>query len=422
MSMSDDLLREVLDRLDEFKFKPRQGWLRQGVCPSCKQKELYTHADSPWVLKCGRLNNCGYEAHIKDLYPDLFDHWSKRYQAEPTKNPNAAADAYLSMARGFDLDLIRGSYTQENYFDGRRQIGSATVRFSVGSAWWQRLIDQPERFGKMKAYFQPGATYKGQWWAMPRQDLAAADVVWIVEGIFDAIALAHHGITAVAAMSCSNYPGAALADLLAARDGRPGNLVFALDGDKAGMGYMKKHVARAKADGWGARAAYIPQRGPRKRDWNDLHLLDAGDEPHGRRLAAAVDGILSWTAGVPHEGIHATVEGHRVVLTGEVAWDAERVAAKRAVERIHGVHSVDSRIELTRRPQADDVAEEIRNALVRNAILDSGHIVVAVDGDEVALTGAVSSWIEHQQALRTVWSSPHVRQVHDGLRVEPGQL
>ncbi len=155
---------------------------------------------------------------------------------------------------------------------------------------------------------------------------------------------------------------------------------------------------------------------------DDLHLLDAGDEPHGRRLAAAVDGILSWTAGVPHEGIHATVEGHRVVLTGEVAWDAERVAAKRAVERIHGVHSVDSRIELTRRPQADDVAEEIRNALVRNAILDSGHIVVAVDGDEVALTGAVSSWIEHQQALRTVWSSPHVRQVHDGLRVEPGQL
>ncbi len=277
MSMSDDLLREVLDRLDEFKFKPRQGWLRQGVCPSCKQKELYTHADSPWVLKCGRLNNCGYEAHIKDLYPDLFDHWSKRYQAEPTKNPNAAADAYLSMARGFDLDLIRGSYTQENYFDGRRQIGSATVRFSVGSAWWQRLIDQPERFGKMKAYFQPGATYKGQWWAMPRQDLAAADVVWIVEGIFDAIALAHHGITAVAAMSCSNYPGAALADLLAARDGRPGNLVFALDGDKAGMGYMKKHVARAKADGWGARAAYIPQRGPRKRDWNDLHLLDRAE-------------------------------------------------------------------------------------------------------------------------------------------------
>ncbi len=292
--MSEELLREVRDRLSEFTFKERGGWLRQGVCPSCKQRELYTHADSPWVLKCGRLNNCGYEAHIKDLYPDLFDHWSKRYQAEPTKNPNAAADAYLSMARGFDLERIRGCYTQENYFDGRRQIGSATVRFRVGDAWWQRLIDQPERFGKMKAYFQPGATYKGWWWAMPDQDLALADTVWIVEGIFDAIALAHHGVTAVAAISCNNFPGAALDELLAARGGRHGSLVFALDGDKAGMAYMKKHVARAKAAGWDARAAYIPQHGRhRKRDWNDLHLLDRA-EPDESKHHLGSEGLKEY--------------------------------------------------------------------------------------------------------------------------------
>lgn len=152
---------------------------------------------------------------------------------------------------------------------------------------------------------------------------------------------------------------------------------------------------------------------------DELRLPDTGSEPHGRRLASAVDGILAWTAGVPHEGIHADVEGNHVVLTGEVEWDAERVAAKRAVERIQGVHSVESRIELTRRPQADDVAEEIRNALVRNAILDARRIIVTVDGDEVTLTGAVSSWTEHQQTIRTAWSSPHVRQVHDRLRVEP---
>lgn len=152
---------------------------------------------------------------------------------------------------------------------------------------------------------------------------------------------------------------------------------------------------------------------------DELRLPNPGPEPRGYRLAAAVDAILAWTAGVPHEGIHADVRGHDVVLTGEVQWDAERVAAKHAVERIHGVHSVESRIGLTRRPQADDVAEEIQNALVRNAILDAHRIVVTVDGDEITLTGAVGSWIEHQQALRTAWSSPHVRQVHDRLRVEP---
>ncbi|MEY9952495.1 BON domain-containing protein [Leifsonia sp. EB34] len=155
---------------------------------------------------------------------------------------------------------------------------------------------------------------------------------------------------------------------------------------------------------------------------DELRLPEPGDDPHGRTLAAAVDGILAWTAGVPRTGIHADVQGHRVVLTGEVEWDSERVAAKRAVERLHGVHAVESRIELTRRPQADDVAEEIRNALVRNAILDAGRIAVTVDGDEITLTGAVGSWTEHQQALRTAWSSPHVRQVHDRLRVEPREV
>ena len=59
---------------------------------------------------------------------------------------------------------------------------------------------------------------------------------------------------------------------------------------------------------------------------------------------------------------------------------------------------------------------------MRNAILDAGRILVTVDGDEITLTGAVGSWIERQQAVRTAWSSPHVRQVLDLLRVEPKQI
>lgn len=274
--MNPDLLHEVRQRLDEFEFKERSGWLRGGICPSCRKKELYTHAETPWVIKCGRLNNCGYEAHIKELHPDLFDHWSKRYQVETTKNPNAAADAYLSVGRGFDLALIRGAYTQEQFFDQKRNIGSATVRFPVGDTWWERLIDQPERFGKQKARIQFGGKFGGLWWQMPGQNLADADEIWITEGIFDAIALAHHGVVAVAAISCSNYPGRALAELLEAREGRHGRLVFALDGDNAGRNYMRKHVARARKEGWAAKAAFVPQ-GRSKRDWSDLHLLDRAE-------------------------------------------------------------------------------------------------------------------------------------------------
>lgn len=270
----------------DFAFKQRGPWLRQGVCPNCKKKELYTHAEHPWVLKCGRLNNCGLELHVKELYPDLFDNWSKRYPAEPAKSPNAAADAYLQIGRGFDLARIQGSYTQESYYDQKLGIGSATVRFPFAGTYWERIIDQPQRFGKMKAHVQYGGKFAGQWWALPGKDLASAEEIWITEGIFDAIALMHHGLTAVSAISCSNYPSEALGALLHQRAGTPGKLVFALDGDPAGRSYMRKHVARARRDGWDASAAFIPQTGRHKRDWSDLHLLDAsaGDAAGRRHL------------------------------------------------------------------------------------------------------------------------------------------
>lgn len=152
---------------------------------------------------------------------------------------------------------------------------------------------------------------------------------------------------------------------------------------------------------------------------DELRLPDEGREPEGGALAAAVDAVLAWTAGVPHEGIHAEVDGHTVILTGTVQWDSERVAAKKAVERLHGVRTVESRLQISRRADADDVAEQIRNAVVRNAIIDAHHVHVVAEGSEVTLTGTVRSRVEKQQAVRTAWSSPHVSAVHDLLQVDP---
>jgi len=46
---------------------------------------------------------------------------------------------------------------QGGYVDHAKNLHTATVRFALDNgSRWERLIDQPERFGGMKARFAPG--------------------------------------------------------------------------------------------------------------------------------------------------------------------------------------------------------------------------------------------------------------------------
>jgi len=285
--MNVDLQQDVTRRLvADYELRETAGWLRQGRCPQCGKRELYTSAESPWVVRCGRLNKCGWEGHVKDLYPDLFDSWSDRYQATPA-NPTAAADAYLRNARGFEVDKLKGWYTQESYHDPKADAGTATVRFPLpNGCWWERLIDKPRRFGGKKARFAYGKPYAGEWWCPPTLDLAGAfDALWISEGIFDTIALYSHGIASVSAMSCNNYPDKALDALAKARGADRPKLVWAFDAGHAGESFTRKFAERATAAGWDCTAAQIPQHGRGKLDWNDLHQ-------RGRLEKTDLDGYL----------------------------------------------------------------------------------------------------------------------------------
>lgn len=272
--MNEQLYNDIRRRLEmDYGFKPSKDgrWLQRGECPSCHKKEMHTSAEKPWVLRCSRANRCGVEYHVKELYPDLFESWSERHKKTP-EAPNAAADAYLRDARGFELARIAGWYAQESYYDAEKKIGSATVRFPLaGGAWWERIIDQPGRFGNRKATFH--GQYAGTWWAPPSM-AEIPEELWIVEGIFDAIAWLHHDVPAAAAMSCNNYPGTALAALAersrAAEKDRP-RLVWALDGDKAGRKFARQWAKRSREEGWEVSAAVIPYEGKAKLDWNDMH-------------------------------------------------------------------------------------------------------------------------------------------------------
>ncbi|AOH83641.1 hypothetical protein AWL63_06290 [Sphingomonas panacis] len=283
--MRNDLLIELTARLKrDYSFEEKGTYLRRGKCPQCSkgQRELWTFADKPWVLRCGRIERCGWEGHVKELYPDIFDDWSKRHKKTEAA-PNAAADAYLLHARGFDLQGLRGAYSQESYHDHELGIGSATVRFPLpGGGYWERLIDQPARFGKKKARFSYGNSYRGQWWQPPGvtfEHLATEPEIWLAEGIFDSVALRQGAkLAAVSLMSCNNYPAQALADLrraAAAIGLAPPKLIFAFDVGKAGTEYTRRFVKQAREEGWICGAAQVrPDGEGDKLDWNDLLQRD----------------------------------------------------------------------------------------------------------------------------------------------------
>jgi len=295
--MRDDLRHDVLQRIEsEFglKHRPPTNYMRGGTCPKCNKKELYTRFDSPWQLICGRQEKCGHTLHVKEIYDDLFEDWSKRVPATESA-PTATARAYLEFARGFDLSLIAGWFTQETFYSSHDQAGSATVRFALDKGgYWERLIDRPARFGKMKARFKPGETYRGVWWCPPCVDLLEVKEIWIVEGIFDAIALVHNGLSAVSAMSSNAFPEESLKALLRDRTDKLPKLVWALDNEPGAHAYTRRWVRQAREMGFVCEAAQIPQRDGRKVDWNDLHQRWAfidGDEKRAAQIATEIKQI-----------------------------------------------------------------------------------------------------------------------------------
>lgn len=104
MNLSDQI---IADLKAQFRFKSDKGrWLQQGKCPQCDRWEAFCAAEDPKVVKCGRAT-CGWEDSVRNLLPDLFEDWTRR--APPTEtNPNATADAYLSVERGLDLQQLAG--------------------------------------------------------------------------------------------------------------------------------------------------------------------------------------------------------------------------------------------------------------------------------------------------------------------------
>lgn len=235
-----NLVNEILDRLlnDKtlnFKDTKNPKYPRDGICPNCGGDGLWVYRQSPWVLLCTKMNNCGELIDVRNFYKDIFEDFTERYPA--TENdPNASARAFLE-CRGLNTGAMAGWYTQEQM---RLADGSTaqSIRFKISDdCYWARLINQEDirRNNNKKAKIV--GVYKGECWAPPQQDINDRDTVWITEGIFKSCVLTFLGKKSISGLSANNLPS----NFIKRNAGRKITWVIALDNDQAGHRVSPDH-------------------------------------------------------------------------------------------------------------------------------------------------------------------------------------
>lgn len=269
----DDIYRnEVVEALEndlELDFQSiTAASFQKGKCPRCGKRKLFISREKPFVLKCNRENNCNFEEKTRERYRDLFENLSKRFP-KTESNPNATADAYLQRNRGFDTSKLKDWYTQ-----GRRKLANEqwadTVRFTLCDGYWERIIDATAVAANdgVKAGIKFGMTYKNNGWMPKGMTIDKNDRVYLVEGIFHAIALHLAGFKAIASISCVNLP----LDIIEANKGKSVTWIIALDNDPAGHKYIPKYLRQIRDLKEKAWVALVPPlSNGHKRDWDDVY-------------------------------------------------------------------------------------------------------------------------------------------------------
>jgi Toprim-like len=282
-----------------FEFKESGQYLNKGICPECGKREVFVSKSQPWRLQCNRQNRCTWSESTRAVYPHLFNRYTERHPAT-SENPKATADAYLAHNRGFDLGVIGDWYTQERYrIPGTGKVAE-TVRFYLDpekTRYWERLIDHQKDDGQRINFGgrrkEDGTLVKGDWWMPPGQTIDAGDAVYLVEGIFHAIALHLAGYKACALLMAGNFPEHSIEPY----GGRAVRWRLALDDDKAGRENMLRH--RRKLLDLGERVEIVLTG--TSRDWDDLYRLDLIDDDflgealwRGRMFAATKVTQKAW--------------------------------------------------------------------------------------------------------------------------------
>jgi osmotically-inducible protein OsmY len=126
---------------------------------------------------------------------------------------------------------------------------------------------------------------------------------------------------------------------------------------------------------------------------------------------------LKWNSSVPNDSVQVKVENGWVNLGGEVHWNYQKDAAKRALLHLDGIKGVMNDIAI--KPNSQDTLEQkaVEAGLKRNWAIDSSNIGVKVNGTNVTLSGTVNSLYQKEEAERIAWKTPGIYSLDNNISV-----
>jgi osmotically-inducible protein OsmY len=114
--------------------------------------------------------------------------------------------------------------------------------------------------------------------------------------------------------------------------------------------------------------------------------------------------------------IHADVANGVVNLFGDATWQFQREEAELVSTAVPGVRAIEDEIALVPVRAGANMQQSIMSAFQRNASLTRKLLSVdALASGVVILSGTVTSWAEHEEAVAAAWSAPGVSRVQDRI-------
>lgn len=135
-------------------------------------------------------------------------------------------------------------------------------------------------------------------------------------------------------------------------------------------------------------------------------------------IAVDVLSTLKSNWSVPEIKISVKVEDGWVTLEGELGWNYQKDAAKRAITYVEGVKGVTNNITIKSESTDTIEQEDIEKAIARSWSVDDKDIHVHVSGTTVTLTGSVDSFYQKEEAGRIAWNARGIWHLENQLAID----